>query len=267
VRGLGRQVSPNRSHRHRVSPEQARAALAAAPLCSTVIHHLLDLLAEARRLNKTLLAVLYMRESTHEQRRSGNLRNREIFLRKKLGGMGVTCTHQSFSDVRSGKCLIERRGFVAAIEYAQQLQLRHPDYLVFIVTDTRNRFIRGPWYNGQHGTDRPTHAQLDALPKLADGMILATLLHPDAPDDEVRAFETNIPKTLGPSISGKKVGRPKKLAAQAGAKKMSRVEQMPKALSLYGQDVSNRAIARMLGRADSTIRGWLKSTRLRAEGG
>jgi DNA invertase Pin-like site-specific DNA recombinase len=102
---------------------------------------------------------------------------------------------------------------------------------------------------------------LENLARLADGTILATVLPPDAPFEEVRSYQTKVPTALG-AQSGKKVGRPKKQQQsnghRPGWKKKIRQEKIAEAFRLHERCKSKRKIGRRLGVAESTVRAWLK---------
>jgi hypothetical protein len=142
-----------------------------------------------------------------------------------------------------------------AIEAACALQLEHPSAKVIVVTDTRNRFLRGPQYNGRSSTDPPTEGQLRALAQRARGVTLATLLDPDMSFSAVRRYETNIPTMIGVQ-SGKRVGRPKK---PASVRKTERREQhIGEVRRLHQDGRSIRSIAEDSGVPASTLSLWLR---------
>jgi hypothetical protein len=129
---------------------------------------------------------------------------------------------------------------------------------VAIVTDARDRIIRGEHYNGQANTDTIHANQLNALKQLSRGIVLATVLDPDATFDVVRSHETNVPTELG-EIAGKKVRRPPKMRPPSEPKKEIRRTKINDARRWFYEDnVSKREIAKRLGRPESTIRSWLK---------
>ena len=214
------------------------------PKASTIIRHLDELEA------KDLLAVPYMRVSTREQRRQCNLKNRLSALRRELRRKGIDW-HASFTQVETGTSLENRPKLVEAIEAARRLQAENPGATVAVVTDTRNRFLRGKFYNGRASTDPPTPRQWAELKKLADGITLATVLPPDATFGKVRGHETLIARN-----AGKRVGRPPKRPTVQ--KKKRREELLPKARRLRDRDLSVRQIAGRLGVPISTIGRWLK---------
>jgi len=223
------------------------------PPCSSVIRHL-DEFDPTK-----LLVVLYMRESSDKQESHNNLRNRRKLAKRTLKqrGIEVIC---SYSEVVSGNQLHNRPGLWKAIRHARLLKWGNPDAVVIVITDARNRFLRGPNYDKRAKTDPPNAEQLRILKKLAKGVILATILDPDATFEEVRRYETNVPTALG-AKSGKKVGRPKKLPTMVqppGWKKNIRLQKIDQVLRLRDQDVSNREIGRRLDVPESTLRDWMK---------
>jgi hypothetical protein len=223
---------------------------------SSIIRHLDNLLHE----NNELLAVRYMRTSTSEQRKYGNLRNRHRWLRSELKRRKVK-GNTAFSEVADSRSLQNRWQLIGAIDEARLLQMENPRATVAVVTDTRNRFLRGRFFNGQAHTDPPSADQLEVLKKLARGVILATVVHPDTPFHQVRSYETNVPTRVGEK-AGRKVGRPK-LRVQVKedlewTKRDIRREKTAVAVQLLNENLSQREIAKQLGVPESTVRYWLK---------
>jgi hypothetical protein len=182
-------------------------------------------------------------------------------LRWKFNAKGIERWRVCFPEVKCGSQLLDRPMLVDAIKFARQLQRERPDAIVAVVTDARDRFIRGPQYNGQASTDQPTASQLKKLSDLSQGIPLVTLLHPDAPFEEVRSYETNVPTMLG-DAAGKKVGRPKKPVIEEDrdwTKRDIRLEKIQVARRLWEKrELSKREIGRRLGVPESTVRLWLK---------
>jgi len=239
-----------------IAPEAGQHESVEQPKASTVIRHLDDL----PQSKKKLLAIVYMRESSFEQRRKKNLRNRRAFLCLQLRQRNVELL-AIHTEVACGKFLDgkSRPALVEAIEAARRARVEHPAAQVFVATDARNRFVRGPNYNGTPSTDPPSSPQLQQLDSMAREVVLVTLLHPDAPFGEVKSYETKIPDKLG-SRSGKRVGRPRRDGQpKPGGKKEKRLRDMPKALLLFARGYSKRKIAKRLKVSEATIRNWLKS--------
>jgi len=219
---------------------------------SSLIRHLNDLDA------KDLLTVLYMRVSMPEQRKRCNLKNRARALRRELRRRGIDW-HASFTEVKTGTSLQDRPKLIEAIDAARTLQAENPNAHVAVVTDARNRFLRGQHYNGRASTDPPSAGQLRRLGALARGVVLATLRDPDASFGDVRSYETNIPTTLG-EASGKKVGRPPEHPKEqrvSGWKKKRRERLLPEARRLHERGRSLRQIGRRFGVSFRTVANWL----------
>ena len=94
---------------------------------------------EARKV----LAIPYMRVSTWEQRRNGNARRRADRLRQCLHEKGIRHIDVYIERETTGKSLAERTALREAVLRAKREAADHPNYIVVIVTDTRNRFVRG----------------------------------------------------------------------------------------------------------------------------
>jgi DNA invertase Pin-like site-specific DNA recombinase len=119
-----------------------------------VIRHLDELLLESRKWGKKLLLVSYMRVSTWEQRKNQNEKNRRRLLKLVLRQRNIQRIN-GFSEVTSGKLIDNRPELANAIEAVRKAQAEKPDALVAVVTDTRDRFIRGEQFNRYANTDPP----------------------------------------------------------------------------------------------------------------
>lgn len=212
---------------------------------SSLIRHLDDLDA------KSLLTIVYMRVSTKEQRRRCNLKNRYRTLVRDLRQRGVQrCGY--FTEVRSGSSLRKRPALRQALEAARQLQAQNPDAVVAIVSDTRNRFVRGALYNGRASTDEPSPGQWARLRRMAHGVTLATMLPPNATFSKVREHEVHIA-----TRAGKRVGRPPK--PPVVHKKGRREELLTEIRGIHDLgETSLRQLARRYDVPKSTICRWLK---------
>jgi hypothetical protein len=232
--------------RHRLSKEEV-AALHGRCKASSVIRHLADLSRDR------LLAVPYMRVSSREQKSAANLANRMKALRQRLACKGIRW-EETFREVAKGNDLTKRPKLVEAVEFAKDLQAKNPDALVVLVTDARNRFIRGRHYNGYASSDRLDDDQLAELKKLVKGVPLATVFPPDTLFGEVRAYETKVGR-----IGHKVVGRPKsKPMPQPGYKKQRRLSLQSEARRLRDEEhLSYRQIGKRLAVPASTVRSWL----------
>jgi hypothetical protein len=249
---------------HALPPEGRQAAMARRlrprneqAKASSLIHRLDDLETETRRDGKTLFAIGYIRVSTWGQQKKQNLQNRRAWLERELKRREIRYL-SIYEEVACGKRLDNRPEMERAIVEALDAQAKNPNAVVALVTDARDRFMRGEHYNGQPSTHAIHANELEALKQFAREIVLATILDPDAPFDVVRSHETNVPTALG-DIAGKKVGRPVKIQHTREPKKLIRRTKINDARRWFYEDnVSKREIAKRLGRPESTIRAWLK---------
>lgn len=159
-----------------------------------------------------------------------------------------------YCEVISGKSLATRPQLRGAIEAAERHQRENPDLLIFVLTDCRNRLLRGRFYNGQPQTDIPDERQWAELGRLASSVTLATLLNPDAPFEKTRRYENRVA-----AEAGKQNGRPrKKPKPLPGVKKEIRERMKPRVMKLRHRGESIRAIARRFDLPLSTVGGWAK---------
>jgi DNA invertase Pin-like site-specific DNA recombinase len=220
-----------------------------------VVWHLDELL----RKGVPLLLVLYMRVSTLEQRKRRNLKNRRRWLRRKMRKQGLTWQRPVYSEPKSGKTLgrTERPELFNAIAAAKQLEAGNPGKVVVLVTDTLDRFVRNPQYNGQPSTAFPTDAQLAELQRVADHTLLATVLRPDATLDEVKRHEQEVAKA-----GGKPVGRPRKRPKLSRRRYSDEEKSILVARAHQGlrRGRSQRSIGKRLEVPVSTLRKFLRAS-------
>jgi len=93
--------------------------------------------------------------------------------------------------------------------------------------------------------------EIESLMTEADGVPLATLIHPDTAPNEVRSYQTK----RGQAGKGNYGGRP----AERFPKKAIRLEKKPEAIALWKQGFSYRRIGRLWNVTRSTIRDWTKN--------
>lgn len=255
IRGCAAQSVRRRLKLHGVGPDLTPEELF-DELCpydfggSTFIHHL-DSLCQATK--KRILAIIYMRESSSKQARSQNLRRRHLALRHQLHKRNIPIRGQ-YTEIACGRYLDERPQLLRAIETARRLQRENPDALAIVITDTRNRFIRGANYDGKAINEEPSQPQYDQLHSLAKHVPLVTLLKPDAPHYEVRTHETEI------GMGDRPLGRPKKAEEKEtypGYKKEQREKLRAIAIELKHCGLSYRAIEQKLEIPRSTIHNWV----------
>jgi len=195
-------------------------------------------------------AICYMRASTWRQREGGNLDRRMQHLRQALRQKNIPIVAE-YTECFSGRKLDRRLKLKKAIRHARHL-IRQGK-MVAIVSDCRNRFLRGTFYDRTPSTEKPLADQWRKLKKMANGVQLATLIEPDKPFNQVRTFEMCVAEQ-----AGRHIGRPKnKIKPTPGAKKQKREQLRPLVLELWQNGISVRVIAKQLGLPKSTVGDWL----------
>jgi hypothetical protein len=142
-------------------------------------------------------AVLYCRESTHEQ----PLGPQKTGTRRRIEAAGVK-VRRVYGEAKGGRSLDpgDRPELMKAVEAARRLGIP-------LVVACLSRLLRNRRYHPSANPDaRPTDADLKALLELADGVELLTLNDPDAspPEDE------NFLRELVAEVKRRPVGRPRK---------------------------------------------------------
>ena len=220
---------------------------------SSLVRRVQDLLGSRQRL----LTVPYMRGSSREQRSDGNMDRRARLLVQNLEAEGAQVYRHSseqnfYGDVCCGKRLDGRQGLEGAVRRALQLQRSYPSRCVVVVSDTRNRFLRGRGFNGHAGTDKPVPAQWAELERVTKGVTLTTWLDPLADDDAVRRYESSVGEALGE----KRIGRPPYKSWRASGKGKS--ELVSEAMRLRSKGESLRSIAQKLNIKLGTLHRWIR---------
>lgn len=127
-------------------------------------------------------AVVWGRESTRQQDPQGNLNWQRLYYRRTLSDRGYEVL-ASFGEVGSGYHF-DRPDLANACAYAR----RHG---AILVAEATNRFVRPSLYNSATFPNAPYLAQeLDRIAEIARGVTLATILHPDMPEFDVRGHQT-----------------------------------------------------------------------------
>jgi DNA invertase Pin-like site-specific DNA recombinase len=192
--------------------------------------------------------VIFLRVSHHNQRRRGNLNDQEAKLRRAMAKLGVVVVYV-YHHVGSGwDCDAVSSAAAIAREHGAKL-----------VAESVSRFIRHPDYHSKSCPDAQADAaDLQGLRNSAPGVILVTLLHPDASAAEERSFQ----RKRGQSEKDKKGGRPPKGPAREpprppGYKRQRRLEWLAHVLALAREKQAVRAISAETGMAKSTVADWL----------
>jgi DNA invertase Pin-like site-specific DNA recombinase len=209
------------------------------------IRHLKELAEECPGLQ----VVLYLRESSRTQARNGNFDGQEAFCRQELELLGVTLVEEPLYDVASGWAFDDRPGFRAACEAAKNRG-------VPLVSASLDRTLRSREYHSSEKPDAvPTVGEFEELKRQVDGVLPATIIHPDTPPDEVRGNQSR----WGQLAKRNKGGRPKKNLP--GYKKERREQMLPEAQRMRKAGYSYSRIAKVLGVSRSTCQDWCKGIR------
>lgn len=183
--------------------------------------------------------VLYVRVSTANQAKDGNLREAVEDATRQLAKLGVDPI-KTFKGVEGGRLRDDRPMLGAALAYAR----RHG---AILVAPSRDRFIRGklagPACRRHH--ELPSVAEYRWLLRLADSVALATLIHPDA---DARGQQTR----RGQAAKGRRGGGDRK----AGHKKRQRALCRNKVRWMTFVGMSVRTIAAALGEHTTQVQRW-----------
>jgi DNA invertase Pin-like site-specific DNA recombinase len=189
--------------------------------------------------------LLYCRVSEREQHRRGNAKDQEKVLWRKckkfgIGFSGVVRDIGPGWDVSGGSLPV-------AIKFARK-------HRSIVLAESTDRFLR---HHEFHSIDNPnavpTEEQFAELHRLAHGVVLATLFHPDKPWKEVRSLQTK----RGQRRKAKG-GRPRK--RRPGFKKKRRMEFISQVRRLRRRGHSIAQISQRIGVPRSTVHLWLKHT-------
>jgi len=183
--------------------------------------------------------VIYARESSRWQDADGNLKCQIALLRRLLKKMGFTVL-KVFKEAASGQ-RYERPLLERAAAYAR----RHN---AILVAEAVNRYVRSPFFHTQRFPNCSLHDdEMERIVEIAGDVTLATYLHPDTPESEVRSYQTR-----------RGLGERARASRPAGYKKARRDEKAPRAFRLRELGYSIRDVAGMLDVHPATIGRWVK---------
>jgi DNA invertase Pin-like site-specific DNA recombinase len=206
-------------------------------------------LKELAELRPGIKVTLYLRESHRTQKK--NFAGQEAYARRKVEARGIVVV-KVFRDVSSG--FAERRDwsvFLQAVAHAQE----HGTILVAVSVP---RFLRSRYYNSEHDFDaEPSADEFDELLLMADGVTLATIIHPSKPPWKVRKYESDYGRKAKGSGTG---GRPKK--AESGAKKQRLLDNIELVREMKSKGKKARFIAKRMGIPRSTVQDWLNGMKI-----
>ena len=181
--------------------------------------------------------VLLCRVSGKQQYHDKNLDDQEANLRAALGDRRIL---KVFNATRRARDLNELK---TAIAYCR----RHGAVLL---TETLDRLVRHVDYDPKRNFKfRPTLEQMEELARLADGVRLFTLVHPDAPHGKVRSCQTK----RGQRHKDRKGGGDR----MPGWKKRRRKMNLPRVLGLRRRGRTYQQIADVVNVPKLTVRSWI----------
>jgi hypothetical protein len=198
-------------------------------------------LAELATRRPGLKVVLYLRKSLRDS--NGSLFGQERQCRKRLRVLGVTII-AVFREVGPGWDfdLADRYALVQAVRCAMQHE-------AIVVAESTSRFIRSFEYSNKNQHACPRKAEYEALRKLTQGVVLATIHHPDEQSRVERGRQTK----RGKDAKGNRGGRP----GRAGYKKRRRLKLRDRVLAMRAGGLSLNQIVTKTGVPNATIRRWL----------
>jgi hypothetical protein len=143
--------------------------------------------------------VILCRVSHRNQSKNRNLLGQVQNTRRSVCDLGAEVVAE-FSDVASGWVWDERTGFRKAIQLAQRIGAT-------VVAESTDRLIRSKAFHSKSNPGaQPTQDEFLMLQRKADGVQLATILHPDTPWREVRGVQSR----RGQIAKKRRGGRPRK---------------------------------------------------------
>ncbi len=196
--------------------------------------------------NQGIPVTLFCRASSRRQESNGSLDDAIDDARRELRAMGVPANKIVLFEGVESSCIWDDRPILKdAIEHARRQR-------GVLVAPSRDRLLRHAEFDGTAASEMPTDAEYKELMRLADGVPLFTICHPDR--ESVRAGQTRR-GLRSATARGVKLGRPS--AKRAGYKKERRHELTPKARRLRRRGWTCRAIAKELGVPLATVHTWL----------
>jgi DNA invertase Pin-like site-specific DNA recombinase len=200
---------------------------------SKVFGHLADVKVEK--------VVVFLRESTRGQRQNMPHQRRAVLRAVAEKGVEVIATVR---HVGNGADAATRRELERAVRIARK-------HGASVVAESSCRFVRPPGYNTWRSPDlRASAKQLRKIKKLADGVQLLTVLHPDLSNEKVMVAQSK----RGQHGTGKKGGRP---PVKAGHRSRRRAKLLPALMELLDQGTSVRDAARQVGVPSGTAFRWV----------
>ncbi len=202
-----------------------------------------DYISDIRSLKAGQRVVAYCRVSASDQARSKNLEDQVENLKRKMERLGFIVL-EIIKEVASG-WQEDRDGLLHATEFAVANN-------AVLVAESATRFIRSRDYKSTNWNVLPTKGEYRRLKRDTQGVMMATLLDPDATPEEIRSYETR----RGKNAKGNPGGRPRNRFP--GYKKQIRLDYLPIVLALYEQGLNTAAIARKKKLNYNTVYSWIR---------
>jgi hypothetical protein len=187
--------------------------------------------------------VLYCRVSGRNQKHTGNLVDQEAHLRRWCQRYGVRVI-AVYREVGSG-WKSDRDGLAAAISEARECG-------VPVLAESTDRYVRNVNFTTDTNPNAwPTEAEFDELARMARGVLLTTLLVPDADPSVVRYMQQNRGQVEKDNPGGRKKKK------RPGDKKRRHEKLLPEALSLHARGWTLGKISAETCVPRSTIQNWI----------
>jgi hypothetical protein len=172
--------------------------------------------------------VLYVRVSSRTQGKKRNLFSQLRTSRRQLETLGLKVVAM-FRDIASGWQWEDRPGLRNAIQLAKKGG-------AIVVAESTDRFIRSEAFHTKNNPGaQPTQDEFRRLQRIADGVPLATILHPDTPWAEVRGHQSR----RGQHGKQRRGGRPRKEIRRSKADpKLRRI------ITQHGGEITVRGLMR-----------------------
>lgn len=188
--------------------------------------------------------ILCCRVSRCAQRERGNLKDQEANLRQAMKLLSVDVV-DVVTHVGSGA---DPSWLTRAAHKAEKTNAA-------LVAETTDRFIRHPGYHSKENPNAQARdCDLEELAWCTGGVMLVTLLPPDALPGQVRSFHT----ARGQVQKSQKGGRPR--THPRGYKKQRRSSSLAKASWMRRCGLSIRRIAELLKTPKTTVQDWIRNS-------
>lgn len=206
------------------------------------------IMAASEATRKGTRVVIVVRVSTSQQNHNRNLDDQLDTLRRWVADRGGVVVAE-VPHVGPGS---DPSWLRQAATLARQLG-------AVLLAESVDRFVRHPDFNPKACPDaQPREIDLQELRHCTEGVILATLLSPDATPEQIRSYQ----RRRGQSEKGNRGGRPRKRKCKE--RRLARIDLAREMRDLYGwscQHISDALNARNDGFTDQTrmtVFNWLR---------